>query len=88
MNRLFDISLCEAQDGALLGLTMCSERAKDWLSKVDLQPLRRARETVWFDYTAAAPLLNQAAESRLAIGWMPAPPLAGVCTARSSHGEA
>jgi hypothetical protein len=52
---------------------MCSERAKDWLSKVDLQPLRRARETVWFDYTSATPLLNQAAESRLAIGWMPAP---------------
>jgi hypothetical protein len=73
VNKLFDISLCEAQGGAQLGLTMCSERAKDWMSKVDPQPFRRARETVWVDYTAAAPLLNQAVESRLAIGWMPEP---------------
>jgi hypothetical protein len=43
------------------------------MSKVDPQPLRRATETVWVDRAAAAPLLNQAAESRLAIGWMPEP---------------
>jgi hypothetical protein len=73
VNKLFDISLCEAQGGVLLGITMCSERAKDWMSKVEPQPLRRAGETVWVDCMAAAPLLNQAAESRLSIGWMPAP---------------
>jgi hypothetical protein len=69
MNKLFDITLCEAQSGALVGITMHSERAKSWMSKLDGQPLRRARETVWVDCVAATSMLNQAAESRLAIGW-------------------
>jgi hypothetical protein len=73
MNKLFDITVCESRGGALLGITMCSERAKNWMSKFDTQPLRRATETVWVDCLAAAPMLNQAAESRLAIGWMQAP---------------
>jgi hypothetical protein len=73
MNKLFDITLCEAQGGALLGITMCSERAKNWMSTLDMQPLRRSKETMWIDCLAAAPILNQAAESRLAIGWMQTP---------------
>jgi hypothetical protein len=73
MNKLFDITVCEAHGGALLGITMCSERAKNWMSKLEMRPLRRARETVWVDCLAAAPMLNQAAESRLAIGWMQSP---------------
>jgi hypothetical protein len=69
VNKLFDITVCEAQSGALLGITVHSERAKNWMSKLDPQPLRRARETVWVDCLAATSMLNQAAESRLAIGW-------------------
>jgi hypothetical protein len=69
MNKLFDITLCEAQSGALLGITAHSERAKNWMSTLDAQPLRRVRETVWVDCVAATSVLNQAVESRLAIGW-------------------
>jgi hypothetical protein len=69
MNKLFDITLCEAQSGTLLGITMRSARAKNWMSKLDAKPLRRAIETVWVDCVAATSILNQAAESRLAIGW-------------------
>jgi hypothetical protein len=72
VNKLFDIGLSEAEDGALVGITLRSERAKDWMSKLDPRPLRWAVQTVWVDCTEAAPLLSQAAESRLAIGWMPA----------------
>jgi hypothetical protein len=69
VNKLFDITLCEAQSGALLGITMHSGRARNWLSKFDAQSLRRARETVWVDCLAGTSILNQAAESRLSIGW-------------------
>jgi hypothetical protein len=69
VDKLFDITLSESRDGALLGITVRSERAKEWLSKRATHPLRRAGDTLWVDSTAAAPMLNEAAKGRLAIGW-------------------
>jgi hypothetical protein len=69
MDKRFDITLAEAGGGALLGITACSERAKEWMSKRATHPLRRAGDTLWVNCLAAAPMLNEAAEGRLAIGW-------------------
>jgi hypothetical protein len=69
VDKRFDITLAEARDGALLGITACSERAKEWVSKRASHPLRRAGDTLWMNSLAAAPMLKEAAESRLAIGW-------------------
>ena len=48
--------------------TVCSERAKHWMAKRP-HPLRRNGDVLWVDCLAAAPMLNEAAESGLAIGW-------------------
>jgi len=69
MNKLFDITLAEARGGALLGVTACSERAKNWMSKLDTHSLRKTGDTLWMDPFAAASMLNEATKSRLAIGW-------------------
>jgi hypothetical protein len=73
MERHLDITLSKSSNGALWGITARSERAKELLSKHATHPLRRAVETLWVDSTAAAPILNEAAESRLAIGWSSSP---------------
>jgi hypothetical protein len=69
LDKLFDIALSESRGGALLGMTMCSERSKNWVSKFDSSSLRKVGDTLWTDSLAAAPILHEAAESRLAIGW-------------------
>lgn len=69
MHKLFDITLSEFRGGGLLGITASSERAKEWLSRRATHPLRRTGETVWVDSLVAAPMLNEASQNRLAIGW-------------------
>ncbi len=69
MDKHLDIALSKSSNGALWGITARSERAKEWLSKYATHPLRRTNDTLWMESTAATPLLNEASQRRLAIGW-------------------
>jgi hypothetical protein len=46
MNKRFDIALSEANGGAFLGMTMRSERAKNWMSKLDTHPWPKTGDTL------------------------------------------
>jgi hypothetical protein len=73
MDRHLDIALSESSNGVLLGITARSEQAKEWLSNHATHPLRRSSDTLWLESTVATPLLNEAAQRRLAIGWSSGP---------------
>jgi hypothetical protein len=73
MDKHLDVALCESSSGVRLGITARSERAKEWLSNHATHPLRRPSDTLWLESTVATPLLNEAAQRRLAIGWSSGP---------------
>jgi hypothetical protein len=73
MDMHLDIALSESSNGAFWGITARSEQAKELVSKYATQPLRRVNDTLWMESTAAKPLLNEAAQRRLAIGWSSGP---------------